>query len=244
MDVPCPLRFAFGRGEFNCAPPRTSVSLCRARSDLGRSGRPGRRLAVALLAVGIAAGVLSVGSGPVQAAAADVQTDRLRGATRYETAVAIAEAFVDEIEGGSLGGEVDTVVLTSGVDEHFGYVLPAPALSRRRQAPVLLTEPDELPGAVRRFIESHGIAEVVILGGTGVVSAEVEREVDDLSGVSVERIAGRDVYATAVEVAKTVGPSIRFPGRFSRTVLLATGETLRMRLLRGRWRTWARTRCC
>ena len=184
-----------------------------------------RRLAIAVVALAVGAGVLSIDSGPVHAAVADVVTDRLRGATRYETAVAIAEAFVDEIEDGSIGVEVDTVILTSGDDEHFGYVLPAPALSRRRQAPVLLTEPDELPGAVGKFIESHGIAEVIILGGGDVVSAAVEREVDDLVGVGVERIAGRDVYATAVEVAKTVGPSIRYPGRFSRTVLLATGET-------------------
>ncbi|WP_419921759.1 cell wall-binding repeat-containing protein [Candidatus Poriferisodalis sp.] len=206
-------------------PDSTEATLLTGRFGVRRNGRPGRRLALASLAVGIAAGALSIGSGPAQAVAADVQTDRLRGATRYETAVAIAEAFVDEIKDGSFGGEVDTVILTSGVDEHFGYVLPAPALSRRRQAPVLLTEPDELPGAVRRFIVSHGFVEVVILGGGDVVSAEVEREVDGLSGVSVERIAGRDVYATAVEVAKKVGPSIRFPGRFSRTVLLATGET-------------------
>ena len=183
-----------------------------------------RRLAIAVLALAVGTGVLSIDSGPVDAAAAEVVTDRLRGATRYETAAEIAEAFVDEIEDGSFGGEVDTVILTSGADEHFGYVLPAPALSRRHEAPVLLTEPDELPNAVQRFIERHGIGEVIILGGTDVVSAEVEREVDDLSGVSVERIAGSDVYATAVEVAEKVGPSIRIPGRFSRTVLLATGE--------------------
>ena len=172
----------------------------------------------------IAAGVLSVGSDPAQAAAAEVQTERLRGSTRYETAVEIAEAYSDDVEGGFFGSEVDTVILTSGTDEHFGYVLPAPALSRRHEAPVLLTEPDELPNAVRRFIERRGISEVIILGGTDVVSAEIEREVDDLSGVAVERISGSDVYTTAVEVAEEVGPSIRVPGLFSRTVLLATGE--------------------
>ena len=59
---------------------------------------------------------------------------------------------------------------------------PPPALSRRHEAPVLLTEPDDLPNAIRRFIERRGISEVMILGGTDVVSAEVEQEVDDLAG--------------------------------------------------------------
>ena len=97
-----------------CRLGRTGVTRFirdRRRAADAALTRPRRRLAVVSLALVIAAGVLSVGSGPVQAAAADVQTDRLRGATRYETAVEIAEAFVDEIEGGSFGGEVDTVIL-------------------------------------------------------------------------------------------------------------------------------------
>ena len=191
---------------------------------MSRTGRPQRRLAGAVLGVVLGAGVLSAGTGPAQAAAADVETERLRGATRYETAVEIAEAYVDDVEGSSFGDEVDTVILTSGLDEHFGYVLPAPALSRSHHAPVLLTEPDELPRAARRFIEDHDISDVIVLGGTDVVSQAVEDEIAGMPGVSAERIAGGDVYDTAVEVAEQVGPAARLPGPFRRAVLLATGE--------------------
>jgi len=57
-----------------------------------------------------------------------------------------------------------------------------------------------------------------------VVSSDVEAEIDGLPGVGVERIAGSDVYATAVAVAEKVGPAARVPGPFRRAVLLATGE--------------------
>ena len=87
---------------------------------------------MAVLACAAVAATLSLGGGPADAAASEVETERLQGSTRYETAVAIAEAFVDEVEGGLFGSEVDTAIVTSGADEHFGYVLPA----RRWRGPI------------------------------------------------------------------------------------------------------------
>lgn len=190
----------------------------------GRRRARGARWLAAACGVLVAAGTLSLGGSPAQAAASQVETERLRGATRYETAAAIADAYVREVESGQFGIEVDTVIVTSGADEHFGYVLPAPALARDRHAPVLLTEPDALPRSVSRFIERHDITEVIVLGGVDVVSAAVEAEIDGLAGVGTERIAGDGVYATAVRVAEEVGPAARGPGPFRRAVLLATGE--------------------
>ncbi len=191
------------------------------RPKLSRSASA---LLAAVLACAGAAGALSFGGDPAEAAASQVETERLRGGTRYETAVAIAEAYVDEVEAGLFGREVDTVIVTSGADEHFGYVLPAPVLARRYHAPVLLTEPDDLPNGVRRFIEQQDIHNVIILGGAEVVSAGVKAEIDGLPGVSVERIAGNDVYSTAVAVAGQAGSPARLPGPFRRAVLLATAE--------------------
>ena len=182
-----------------------------------------RRVWTGFLAVVIAAGVLSLGSNPAQAAAADVETDRLRGPTRYETAVDIAEAYVDLIEANTFDDEVDTAILTSGEDDHFAYALLASALAREHKSPVLLTEADDLPNAVRRFIENSDIRDVTIIGGSDIVSEEVEREVDGLAGVNVDRIAGDDEYDTSVEVADEIGTPGEF-GRSGRTVLLATGE--------------------
>ena len=197
-----------------------------APSERKRHRRRWRR-ARALSALVIAASVLTVGQSPAQASAIEVDTNRLSGATRYETAVEIAEAYVDYVETDAGRADVDTVIVTSGLDEHFAYVLPAPALARRHNAPVLLTEPDDLPRSVGRFIERNDIGDVIILGDTSVVSSDVAKEIDDLPGVDVERIAGSDVYSTAVEVAELVGSSPGRPGTFprhGRTALLATGE--------------------
>ena len=189
----------------------------RSRSRVGR----------VLIALAVAASVLAVAPSPAQGAAAEVDVRRLEGSTRYETAVEIAETFVDQVEGDSSRFTIDTVILTSGANEHFAYALPAPALSRRYDAPLLLTEPDDLPTAVTTFLTRYDVATVFILGGTSVVSSAVERDIDAISGVEVTRIDGDDEYATAVEVAERVGSSPGTPGEFpgeGRTALLATGE--------------------
>ena len=188
--------------------------------------RPRRSMARALcgtVALAMAAGVVSIGPSPVGAAAAEVDTDRLSGATRYATAVEVAEAYVDEIEADRSSDDIDTVILTSGEDEHFAYAVPVPALARQRRAPLLLTPTDELHAEVRDFIEDYDIAEVIIIGGTDVVSGDVEDELEDIAGIDVERIGGDDEYRSAVEVADEVGTPGDF-GRSGRTAFLATGE--------------------
>ena len=187
--------------------------------------RTRRGVSRALASLVVAAAVLVSGQNPVQGAAVDTTTERLAGLTRYETAVAIAEAYVEERRGSAT--PVDTAILTSGLDEHFGYAVATPALSRLHTAPLLLTMPHELPPSVASFLRSERIRTVYIVGGAEVVSSEVVEAVDDISGVSVARVAGDDVYSTAVAVAGRVGPRAGQPGEYrsdGRTVLLATGE--------------------
>ena len=187
-----------------------------------------RRVGPVLLALAVAASVLALAPSPAQGAAAQVEPPvRLSGATRYETAVKIAEAYVAEVEATS-GRTVDTVILTSGRDEHFGYALPTPALARLHNAPVLLTQPTALPSAVTTFLTRPGITTVYIVGDTSVVSAGVQRDVDAISGITVRRVADADTaYGAAVAIAKLVGRRPGSPGEIrghGRTALLATGE--------------------
>ncbi|MCY4517054.1 MAG: cell wall-binding repeat-containing protein [Acidimicrobiaceae bacterium] len=188
--------------------------------------RQGRPLTRALLAVVMAAGVVVLAGAPAQGAAAVISVDRLSGADRYATAADIAEAYADEIESRGRPA-IDTILITSGADEHFGCALPAPALSRRYEAPLLLTERSELPNSVERFVEDFDIDRAFILGGTDVVSNDVKTELEDLNNVDVTRVAGDDCYGTAVEVAELVGSSPGVPGTYrreGRTALVATGE--------------------
>ncbi|MCY4517064.1 MAG: cell wall-binding repeat-containing protein [Acidimicrobiaceae bacterium] len=213
------------------APGHLAACVPAARPRLGPRPRRGsgtrRTLGRVAAALAIAATVLVVGNDPAQGAAAVVDSTRLSGATRYETAVEIAETYVETVEEDSARATVDTVIITSGEDEHFAYALPTPALSRLHDAPLLLTPPDELHSSVTTFLTRYNISFALIVGGTDVVSAEVQSSITAISGIAVTRIEGDDEYATAVEIAERVGWSPGSPGEIrgkGRTALLATGE--------------------
>ena len=214
----------------------TSPLFDPARSALSRSAesavhaprtRRRTRLGRVLMALAVAATALVVAHEPAQGAAADVDSRRLSGSTRYETAVEIAETYVDQVESDTSRAAIDTVIITSGEDRHFAYALPTPALSRLHDAPLLLTPSDELHESVTTFLTRHDISLVLIVGDTSVVSDAVQRSIAAISGISVDRIEGDDEYATAVAIADLVGWSPGSPGEIrgkGRTALLATGE--------------------
>ncbi len=201
--------------------------MMNARSTVS-AGRRLKRWRRAAMSVLLAGGVLA-GIGvttPVDAAAPLVTLQRLAGDTRYETATAIAGRYVADRARENPSVEVDTVVLTSGEDRHFGYALAVPPLSRKLDAPLLITPPDDLPSAVTRFLASNDIDRVVIVGGPDVVSSSIESELR-ADGYDTDRISGGDSYGTAVSVAEQVGSTTGRPGnydRYGRTVLIATGE--------------------
>lgn len=179
----------------------------------------------AVLCLCVAMSLLPVAAPPADAAAANVSRNRLAGATRYETAVEVAEAYIDAASTGRPG--LANVILTSGEERHFGYALATPALSKRLGAPLLLTRPDELPGAVLDFLSAHRVEQVVIVGGAEVVSEDIEAAVRQAGVTAVERIDGGDPYGTAAVIAARVGPIDGRPGLYrtsGRTAILATGE--------------------
>ena len=201
--------------------------MMNARSTPSAGRRPSRWRCAAmsvLLAGGVLAGIGI--TTPADAAAPLVSLQRLAGATRYETATSIAARYVADRGRESPSVEVDTVVLTSGEDRHFGYALAVPPLARNLDAPLLITPPDELPSTVSRFLDNNDIDRVVIVGGPDVVSSSIDSQLRD-EGYDTDRISGGDAYATAVSVAEQVGSTAGRPGSYDRygpTVLIATGE--------------------
>ena len=166
----------------------------------------------------MAAASLPLGHAAAQTSGGGVAFEQLAGATRYETAEAIARAFVAEA-----GTSMDTVILASGEEAHAACALPAAALAGRWRAPVLLTRPDLLSPAASRFLTEFTISRVFILGDTSVVSSDVERSVELLTRSDPIRLGGDDCYATSVAVAAHLGPPGSFGDR-GPTVLLTTGE--------------------
>ena len=165
------------------------------------------------------ASALVAGAAVPVTAAERVKVERHWGQDRYETAAEIAEEFTTASSG------VDTVIVTSGLA--FADALAATPLARVLNAPILLTEPDELSEATRDFIDRNGIRNVVIAGGTASVSEDVADSLGTLTRSTPERLEGSSRYRTVARIAREVaaGGIGDFCDDGRRTVLLATGET-------------------
>lgn len=133
------------------------------------------------------------GSGAVcdetlEAVAGGRPTDRLAGATRYETAARIAaHAFP--------GGPVDELYLATGAQGPDAAV--AGTLT---EGPILLVPGDDsVPAATRHEIERLDPGTVVAIGGTGSVPEAALRTGAD--GRPTDRVSGVDRYATSAAIA-------------------------------------------
>ncbi|MEM5017575.1 cell wall-binding repeat-containing protein [Metabacillus indicus] len=120
---------------------------------------------------------------------------RISGKDRYETAVNISKENWFE-------GDTDTAVLATGTS--YPDALSATPLAYSENAPLLLTRPGALPGAVKKELTRLDVTKVIIVGGTGAVSADVEKELKGM-GLRVSRISGSDRYATSAKIAEKIG---------------------------------------
>lgn len=151
-------------------------------------------------------GEQAVGPGVVEALERIAPVTRLAGATRYATAVEISRfGFPDS-------APADRVVVAAGTG--FADALAGSPAAVAWNGPLLLTEPGALPDVVRAEIERLQPAEIVLLGGTAVVSPAVEAELALLA--PTRRIAGGDRYATSAALAAEALPS-------ADRIFLATG---------------------
>lgn len=118
---------------------------------------------------------------------------RYGGANRYKTAAMIADdsaAFTDS----------EYVLLASGTS--YADALAGVPLAKAYNAPILLTSRDILPNDTLEQIKSlKNVRKVIILGGTGVVGEEVEKQIQQ-SGYITERIAGATRFETAAKIAQ------------------------------------------
>lgn len=106
------------------------------------------------------------------AAAADPGAVAITGADRYETAVLAARAFFPA--GGAVG-------IASGTD--FADSLVGGPHIGHHAGPLLLTDPDRLPDAVRDYLAAEpGPSTVYVYGGEGAVAAAVDAAVTQTLG--------------------------------------------------------------
>ncbi len=118
---------------------------------------------------------------------------RRAGKDRYQTALATSEAHYES---------ADTAILVTGTG--YADALSAAGLAGCYDAPILLTDPLKLSAGVADEIERLGATEVIIVGGEAAVSAAVADSVEANTDATVQRISGKDRYATSDAVADAV----------------------------------------
>ncbi|MCE5203046.1 MAG: cell wall-binding repeat-containing protein [Coriobacteriales bacterium] len=117
--------------------------------------------------------------------------ERVAGADRYATAAKIASATVDY---GSVQTKAYIVNGTSWAD-----ALAVAPVAGYDYAPVLMTTKDDVPEVTMTWLADHGVSDVVVVGGEGVISQAAYDELDAL--YVVERVSGDNRYETAKEIA-------------------------------------------
>ena len=187
-----------------------------------RTPRASKRILAAIAAVGIAASAFAIAS-PAQATQSVVES-RVGGLDRYATAAQVAQATFTSATVNS------NIILASGLN--FPDGLAAAGLAGAAKAPVLLTDPNSLPGVTQNALAavfgSSPTKTVHIVGGESAVSAAVAGQVTAL-GYTVNRIAGDNRYETAADIAAfqaTLAPVgiTTVAGIPLRTAIVATGE--------------------
>lgn len=122
--------------------------------------------------------------------------ERIAGATRFETSMAIADKLKEK-----LGVEkFDNVVITNG--EGFADALSATYLAKVKNAPILIVNEstaDEISEYVKKNAAEN--ANIYIIGGEGAVSKKIA---DKIPGKKI-RLHGASRFETNLEVLKVAG---------------------------------------
>ena len=137
--------------------------------------------------------------------------DKLAGENRYATAVRIAKE-VAGLKSLTVNSGKYNIVLVNGNSLVDGLAAAplAKHLAGSGNAPILLTESDELPRATKAYLQElldeakNKDVIVSIVGGDAVVSNSVVRELKDMN-LKVKRYGGANREATSMAVAEEIG---------------------------------------
>ncbi|NME94612.1 N-acetylmuramoyl-L-alanine amidase [Clostridium cochlearium] len=120
---------------------------------------------------------------------------RFGGDNRYETSVKISR---------NNWTTSNYVILVSGED--YPDALTASPLSKKYNAPILLTQSGKINSITLEEIKRLNAKNVIILGGPSIVSESTVNILKNMA-INCTRVYGKDRYETSVKVAKMVGTS-------------------------------------
>lgn len=176
--------------------------------------RPALVLITVLLTLGVASSA-SAATWPAGTHQVSLAVDRVAGADRYATAVAVAEAGWPGWSG------IDRIIIASGEPRSYADPLAAGALCWAYDAPLLLVQNGRVPSSVKSAISAihsaNGGVDITIVGGPSAVSGSVVSELRSLitSGSVEQPWTVGDRYTTAARVAAR---SAQVASETSRTV--------------------------
>jgi putative cell wall-binding protein len=115
---------------------------------------------------------------------------RISGGDRYATAVRIGELVLN----------ADTAVVVAGAD--YPDALSIAPFAGQYGWPILFTEKEELNSLTAQSLKQWRIQNVILVGGSGVISTGVENTLQHEMKLNVTRLSGSNRYLTGLEVAK------------------------------------------
>lgn len=119
--------------------------------------------------------------------------ERRAGTDRFATAATLSEGFTG----------VDTVFIATGANYPDAITAGSPAALKN--APILLTNHDTIPGSTWSALDRLAPSEIVLLGGTTAISERVEDLLRDRFA-SVLRLGGADRYETSSMISAWAFP--------------------------------------
>lgn len=140
----------------------------------------------------------------------DMTVTRAYGANRIETAADVVNAAV--MDAGSYFEAISDVAIVAYA-YNYPDALAASAYATKNNVPILLTGTSTLSQEASAAMTAAGTSDVLIMGGTGVISANVENQLIGRFGAGhVKRFAGVNRYETAKLFASwssdLVGPGV------------------------------------
>ena len=138
-------------------------------------------------------------------------SNRLFGQDRYQTSVAIAEAYNN--------GLTQKVILASGND--FPDALSASILSKKLNAPIILVDTTAAASSEAfNYINAHvsNTGTVYIIGGTAIIGTDFETKLGSMGYNNIKRLGGTDRYGTDMLIVNEANVPQGTP------VFIASGE--------------------
>jgi putative cell wall-binding protein len=152
----------------------------------------------------VVGGTASVSAATATTLGSIAPVTRLAGADRYATAATVATTIFHTV---LAHATLPVVYVASGAN--FPDALAAgPAASHFGGALLLAPASGTLPTSVKNALTTLKPATIVIVGGTGSISAGMASQIQTAAGlasIKVSRVAGSDRYATAAALAASFG---------------------------------------